>query len=133
MLPTLRDALRRSLPPELGEFFASLRGPFRAEGSFDVRAAPPTAVASAPLDGASSEAEAARRPSTSAAVEVAESLGALGFVDAEIVQYVVEKNGPDLDACVRDQRGRRDFLWRRRTSQVASRPLRFIKQPLLVI
>ena len=61
MLPTLRDALRRSLPPELGEFFASLRGPFRAEGSFDVRAAPPTAVASVPLDGASSEAEAARR------------------------------------------------------------------------
>ena len=61
MLPTLREALRRSLPPELGEFFASLRGPFRAEGSFDVRAAPPTAVASAPLDGASSEAEAARR------------------------------------------------------------------------
>ncbi len=61
MLPTLRDALRRSLPPELGEFFASLRGPFRAEGSFDVRAAPPTAVASVPLDGASSEAEAARK------------------------------------------------------------------------
>ena len=26
----------------------------------------------------------------------------MGFVDAEIVQYVVEKNGPDLDACVRD-------------------------------
>ena len=61
MLPTLRDALRRSLPPELGEFFASLRGPFRAEGSFDVRAAPLTAVTSAPLDGASSEAEAARK------------------------------------------------------------------------
>ena len=58
MLPTLREALRRSLPPELGEFFASLRGPFRAEGSFDVRAAPPLAVASASLDGASSEAEA---------------------------------------------------------------------------
>lgn len=61
MLPTLRDALRRSLPPELGEFFASLRGPFRAEGSFDVRAAPLTAVTSAALDGASSEAEAARK------------------------------------------------------------------------
>jgi hypothetical protein len=45
---------------------------------------------------------AAPGPSTSAAVEVAETLGAMGFVDAEIVQYVVEKNGPDLDACVRD-------------------------------
>ena len=47
-------------------------------------------------------AAAAPGPSTSAAVEVAETLGAMGFVDAEIVQYVVEKNGPDLDACVRD-------------------------------
>ena len=33
---------------------------------------------------------------------VAESLGQMGFADAELVQFVVERNGPDLDACVND-------------------------------
>ena len=37
-----------------------------------------------------------------AAVLVAESLGQMGFADAELVQFVVERNGPDLDACVND-------------------------------
>lgn len=37
-----------------------------------------------------------------AAVLVAESLGQMGFADPELVQFVVERNGPDLDACVRD-------------------------------
>merc|ERR1719164_349521 len=37
-----------------------------------------------------------------AAVAMAETLGAMGFTDAEMVQYVIEKNGPDLDACARD-------------------------------
>jgi len=41
-------------------------------------------------------------PADSPAVQVAEALGAMGFVDAELVQFCVEKNGPDLDACVRD-------------------------------
>lgn len=61
VLPTLREGLRSRLPPELGEFFASLRGPFMAEGSLDVRATPTAAVASAPLDGDSPEASEARK------------------------------------------------------------------------
>eukprot|EP00908_Phaeocystis_cordata_P024089 Transcript_6564.p1 GENE.Transcript_6564~~Transcript_6564.p1 ORF type:complete len:669 (-),score=322.57 Transcript_6564:230-2236(-) len=60
-----------------------------------------TAMSAATVSEAAAPA-AAPGPSKSAAVEVAETLGAMGFVDAEIVQYVVEKNGPDLDACVRD-------------------------------
>jgi len=36
------------------------------------------------------------------AVAMAETLGAMGFTDAEMVQYVIEKNGPDVDACARD-------------------------------
>merc|ERR1719267_368130 len=59
-----------------------------------------TAMSAATVSEAAAPA-AAPGPSKSAAVEVAETLGAMGFVDAEIVQYVVEKNGPDLDACVR--------------------------------
>jgi len=35
-------------------------------------------------------------------VQVAASLGAMGFTDDELVQYVIEKNGADLDACVKD-------------------------------
>ena len=36
------------------------------------------------------------------AVAMAAALGAMGFTDTEMVQYVVEKNGADLDACARD-------------------------------
>jgi len=36
------------------------------------------------------------------AVAMAATLGAMGFTDTEMVQYVVEKNGADLDACARD-------------------------------
>merc|ERR1719263_950023 len=38
----------------------------------------------------------------SPAVEVAATLGSMVFSDAELVQYVIEKNGPDLGECVRD-------------------------------
>jgi len=58
----------------------------------------PAAPAAAPLDAAMADAAAPQ----GAAVQVAEALGQMGFVDAELVQYVVERNGPDLDACVRD-------------------------------
>ena len=61
VLPTLREGLRSKLPPEIGEFLTALRGPFMAEGSFDVRAAPTAAVSSAPLDGESPEASEARK------------------------------------------------------------------------
>eukprot|EP00320_Phaeocystis_rex_P019060 CAMPEP_0119055834 /NCGR_PEP_ID=MMETSP1178-20130426/469_1 /TAXON_ID=33656 /ORGANISM="unid sp, Strain CCMP2000" /LENGTH=658 /DNA_ID=CAMNT_0007036479 /DNA_START=67 /DNA_END=2043 /DNA_ORIENTATION=+ len=57
-------------------------------------AATGAAPAAAPLD--ATMAEAAPQGA------VAEALGQMGFVDAELVQFVVERNGPDLDACVRD-------------------------------
>ena len=47
-------------------------------------------------------AEAEAEVPKGAAVLVAESLGQMGFADAELVQFVVERNGPDLDACVND-------------------------------
>jgi len=60
-------------------------------------AATPT-PASVPLDAAMAEAAVPQ----GGAVLVAEALGQMGFVDPELVQFVVERNGPDLDACVRD-------------------------------
>merc|ERR1719281_1486941 len=52
-----------------------------------------------PSDETMAEAEAVPK---GAAVLVAESLGQMGFADAELMQFVVERNGPDLDACVND-------------------------------
>jgi len=46
-------------------------------------------------------APAAESPS----VTVAATLGAMGFDNEELVQYVIEKNGPDVDACARDLAG----------------------------
>jgi len=38
-----------------------------------------------------------------AATDVAKTIGEMGFVnEPELVQYVIEKNGPDADACARD-------------------------------
>merc|ERR1719352_1356626 len=65
-------------------------------GGPDPDAAPSTPP---PSDETMAEAEAVPK---GAAVLVAESLGQMGFADAELVQFVVERNGPDLDACVND-------------------------------
>ena len=65
-------------------------------GGPDPDAAPTTTL---PSDETMAEAEAVPK---GAAVLVAESLGQMGFADAELVQFVVERNGPDLDACVND-------------------------------
>ena len=76
-----------------------------AEGKVgEVRAA---VVAAVMVTGAAAAAaaRAERAAEVSAevsAVLVAEALGQMGFVDPELVQFVVERNGPDLDACVRD-------------------------------
>merc|ERR1719305_196215 len=56
-------------------------------------------VADAPA--AAAGAPAAESPS----VTVAATLGAMGFDNEELVQYVIEKNGPDVDACARDLAG----------------------------
>merc|ERR1719178_64861 len=64
-------------------------------GGPDPDAAPTTTL---PSDETMAEAEVPK----GAAVLVAESLGQMGFADAELVQFVVERNGPDLDACVND-------------------------------
>ena len=66
--------------------------------NIDTAAAAATTPTTAPLDTAMAEAEVPK----GAAVLVAEALGQMGFVDPELVQFVVERNGPDLDACVRD-------------------------------
>jgi hypothetical protein len=66
--------------------------------NIDTAAAAAAAPTTAPLDTAMSEAAVPK----GAAVLVAEALGQMGFVDPELVQFVVERNGPDLDACVRD-------------------------------
>merc|ERR1719160_531911 len=55
-------------------------------------------------------AAAAAAPSSSTdvpmpAAPVAATLGQMGFTDPELVSYVLEKNGPDLDACARDLSG----------------------------
>ena len=64
----------------------------------DTAAAAAAAPTTLPLDTAMAEAAVPK----GAAVLVAEALGQMGFVDPELVQFVVERNGPDLDACVRD-------------------------------
>ena len=40
VLPTLRDLVRKALPPELGQFALALRGPCVVAGEFDARSAP---------------------------------------------------------------------------------------------
>merc|ERR1719152_829097 len=51
------------------------------------------------------DAPAAAPAAESPSVTVAATLGAMGFDNEELVQYVIEKNGPDVDACARDLAG----------------------------
>merc|ERR1719336_2037500 len=56
----------------------------------------------APLEPAGPSGVPVAKAVAAPAVAMAETLGAMGFTDAEMVQYVIEKNGPDVDACARD-------------------------------